>query len=392
MSFFLEESQRLKALPPYLFVEIDRAKRKAIESGVKVIDFGVGDPDRPTPDFILKAMARAVKNPATHHYPLDRGNGQFRAAVSRFIQKRFGQKFDPDTEILPLIGSKEGIAHLPLAFVNPGDVTLVPDPCYPPYKSGTFFAGGIAHLMPLREENGFLPDFEAVPAETVKKAKIIFVNYPNNPTGAVATRPFYEKLVAWALKNRVLIAADAAYSEVYFGKEKPLSIFEVPGARATAIEFHSLSKTCNMTGWRIGFAIGCAEAVNALLRVKSNVDSGVFTAVQLTGIAALEKSISFSKKTNAMYRRRRDVLVKGLKELGFPVRPPSASFYVFTRLPGGRKDSTAFCKELLEKCGIVATPGVGFGAAGEGYVRFTLTVEVPQIREALARMREGLKE
>lgn len=390
MNFFLEESDRLKKLPPYLFVEIDRAKRRAIEKGVKVIDFGVGDPDQPTPKFILNAMARAIKDPSNHHYPLDRGNAQFRQAISNWTKKRFGASFNPDTEILPLIGSKEGIAHLPLAFINRGDAALIPDPCYPPYKSGTLFAGGEAHLLPLKEENGFLPDFESVPAQVLTRAKIIFVNYPNNPTGAVATRSFYAKLVKWAAAHKILIASDLAYSEVYFGKDRPLSIFEISGAKDVAIEFHSLSKTCNMTGWRVGFALGRAEAVNALLRVKSNLDSGVFTAIQKTAIEALQNSFGFSKKTNRLYRKRRDVLVAGLKELGFSVRPNEATFYVFTRLPKGEKDSTVFCKRLLERCGIVATPGVGFGRAGEGYVRFTLTVAEPEIREAIARMKKDL--
>ncbi len=388
MNFYLEESERLKKLPPYLFVEIDRAKRRAIEKGVKVIDFGVGDPDQPTPKFILSAMARAIKDPRNHHYPLDRGNAQFRQAISAWTKKRFGVSFNPDTEILPLIGSKEGIAHLPLAFINPGDVVLVPDPCYPPYKSGTLFAGGEAHLLPLKEENGFLPDFESVPAEILKRAKIIFVNYPNNPTGAVAPRSFYERLVKWAAAHKILIASDLAYSEVYFGKARPLSIFEIPGAKEVAIEFHSFSKTCNMTGWRAGFAVGREEAVNALLRVKSNLDSGVFTAIQKTAIEALQNSYGFSKKTNRLYRKRRDVLVGGLKELGFPVKPNEATFYVFTRLPKGEKDSTVFCKKLLETCGIVATPGVGFGKAGEGYMRFTLTVAEAEIREAIGRMKK----
>lgn len=388
MSFFLNESDRLKKLPPYLFVEIDRAKRRAIEKGVKVIDFGVGDPDQPTPKFIIEAMLKAVKDPKNHHYPLDRGNAPFRQAVSLWVKKRFGVTFSPDTEILPLIGSKEGIAHLPLAFINPGDVVLVPDPCYPPYKSGTWFAGGEPYLLPLREENGFLPDFESIPADILKRAKIIFVNYPNNPTGAVAPRSFYEKLIKWAAANKILIASDLAYSEVYFGKHKPLSIFEIPGAKEVAIEFHSLSKTCNMTGWRVGFAIGREEAISALLRVKSNVDSGVFTAVQVTAIEALKNSFGFSKKTNIIYRKRRDLLVAGLKSLGFPVKANEASFYVFTKLPAGYTDSTVFCKDLLEKAGIVATPGVGFGKPGEGYVRFTLTVGEPEIREAILRMKK----
>ena len=389
MAFFLEESDRLKALPPYLFVEIDRAKRQAIEKGVKVIDFGVGDPDQPTPGFVIAAMQKAVKDPATHHYPLDRGNAQFREAASGWLKKRFGVSFDPAAEILPLIGSKEGIAHLPLAFINPGDVALVPDPCYPPYKSGTLFAGGEPYLLPLKETRGFLPDLDSVPLEVLKKTKMIFVNYPNNPTGAVAPRSFYEKLIAWAAAHKVLVVSDLAYSEVYFGKEKPLSIFEIPGAKEVAIEYHSLSKTCNMTGWRIGFAAGRPEVISGLLRVKSNLDSGVFTAIQKTAIEALKKSFGFSRKTNQMYRKRRDLLAAGLKELGFPVKPNDATFYLFSRLPRGEKDSALFCKRLLENAGIVATPGVGFGPAGEGYVRFTLTVEEAQIREAIRRMRKG---
>ncbi len=388
MSFFLQESDRLKKLPPYLFVEIDRAKRKALDRGVKVIDFGVGDPDRPTPAFAVRAMQKAIAEPKNHHYPLDRGNSDFRKAASVWLKKRFGVHFDATNEILPLIGSKEGIAHLPLAFLNPGDTALVPDPCYPPYKSGTIFAGGVPHLLPLEEKRGYLPDFESVPSGILKRSKLIFVNYPNNPTGAVAPRSFYAKLVAWAKKHRILIVSDLAYSEVYFNGTKPLSIFEVPGAREVAIEYHSLSKTCNMTGWRLGFAVGRSEIIQGLLKVKSNIDSGVFTAVQQAGIAALENSSAFSKKTNALYRRRRDLLVKGLREVGFPVRANPATFYVFTRLPKGFRDSTFFCKNLLEATGIVATPGVGFGAAAEGYARFTLTVPEPQIREAVRRMKK----
>lgn len=391
MNLVFEESQRLKALPPYLFVEIDRAKRKAIEQGVKVIDFGVGDPDQPTPKFIQKAMAKAVRDPKNHHYPLDRGNAAFRQAVSDWFKKRFGQPFDPQTEVLPLIGSKEGIAHFPLAFLNPGDTTLVPDPCYPPYKSGTWFAGGNTHLLPLREENGFLPELEAIPPAVLKKSKIIYVNYPNNPTGAVAGAAFYEKLVKWAITNKIIIVSDLAYSEVYYGKERPMSIFEVPGAREVAIEFHSLSKTCNMTGWRAGFAVGRPEFISGLLRVKSNIDSGVFTAIQAAGIEALAMSFAFSKQANSLYRRRRDLLVEGLKTLGFPVKPNPATFYVFTRFPGPSKDSSRFCKDLLEKTGVVTTPGVGFGQSGEGYVRFALTVPEPEIREALARMKKVFK-
>ena len=386
--FFLNESDRLKKLPPYLFVEIDRAKRKALDRGVKVIDFGVGDPDRPTPPFVIRAMQKAASEPRNHHYPLDRGNAAFRVAASQWLKKRFGIRFDAATEILPLICSKEGIAHLPLAFLNPGDTALVPDPCYPPYRSGTIFAGGTPYLLPLEEKRGFLPDFESVPAGVLKKTKLIFVNYPNNPTGAVAPRNFYVKLVAWAKRHRILVVSDLAYSEVYFNGLKPLSIFEVPDAREVAIEYHSLSKTCNMTGWRLGFAVGRPEIIQGLLKIKSNIDSGVFTAVQEAGVAALKNSFAFSKKTNAMYRRRRDLLVRGLRDVGFPVRANPATFYVFTRMPKGFRDSTFFCKNLLEATGIVVTPGVGFGAAAEGYVRFTLTVPEPRIREAIRLMKK----
>ena len=389
VTFFLEPSERIQNLPPYLFIEIDRAKRQARERGVDVIDFGVGDPDLPTPPFVLRAMARHLKDAANHHYPLDRGNGAFRRAASAWCRKRFGVTFNPDTEVLPLIGSKEGIAHLPLAFLNPGDLVLVPDPCYPPYRSGPLFAGADVHLMPLREEKGFLPELELIPDEMARKAKFIYVNYPNNPTGAVATRAFYDKLVKWAAARQILIVSDLAYSEVYLGADKPPSVFEVPGAMDTAVEFHSLSKTCNMTGWRIGFAVGEENVIDALLKVKSNMDSGVFTAIQKTAIDALAKSRAFSRRMNRVYRRRRDRLVAGLKRLGFPVKPNPATFYVFTRLPGGFKDSTAFCRELLEKTGIVATPGVGFGRAGEGYVRFALTVTEARIREALTRMEKS---
>lgn len=388
MPFFLDESDRLKQLPPYLFVEIDRAKRAALQNGVDVIDFGVGDPDQPTPAFVLGAMQKALRDPRNHSYPLDRGHGPFREAIARWVRKRFGQSFNPATEILPLVGSKEGIAHLPLAFLNPGDVTLVPDPCYPPYQSGTLFAGGEVFNLPLEEKRSFLPALEAIPESVLKKAKIIFVNYPNNPTGAVAPRSFYEKLVKWAASHRILIVSDLAYSEIYFGELKPLSLFEIPGARNVAVEFHSLSKTCNMTGWRVGFALGREEVISALLRVKSNIDSGVFTAIQVTAMEALRNGAGFSRKISRLYRQRRDVLVAGLEKLGFPVKPNEATFYVFTRLAAGRRDSTQFCRELLDKCGIVATPGVGFGKSGEGYVRFALTVPEPLIRTALARMKK----
>ncbi len=387
MAFDLDVSNRLKKLPPDRFVEIDREKARAKSQGISVIDFGVGDPDKASPDFVIEAMKTALDDEKNHHYPLDRGDAAFREAVANWCQKRFQCRFDPATEILPLIGSKEGIAHLPLAFINPGDIALMTDPGYPAYRSGVLFAGGTVYSAPIKEENAYLPELKKIPAKVLKKAKLFFVNYPNNPTGAVASRVFYAKLVSWAKKHHILIVSDMAYSEIYFGKEKPLSIFEIPGAKEVAIEFHSLSKTSHMTGWRIGFALGKSQFVDPLLKVKSNLDSGVFTAIQKTAITALENSFSFTPEINKMYRSRRDILVSGLRELGFPIQPNPATFYVFTRMPKGEKNSRKFCEKLLSQTGIVATPGIGFGPSGEGYVRFTLTVPEPKIHEALARMK-----
>ncbi|MEI6863318.1 MAG: LL-diaminopimelate aminotransferase [Candidatus Omnitrophota bacterium] len=385
----IERSERIKKLPPYLFVELDKAKRKAREEGRDIIDLGIGDPDIPTPNFIIDALTKAARDPKNHRYPLDQGLPEFRSAVSAWFTKRYGVTLDPESEILPLIGSKEGIAHMPLAFVNPGDVVLVPDPCYPPYKSGTLFAGAEPVLMPLIEKNHFLPDLKAVNHAILHKVRMIFINYPNNPTGAVCDKKFFKDVVDFAKKHNIIVCQDAAYSEMGYDGYKAPSIFEVEGAKDVAVEFHSLSKTFNMTGWRIGFACGNRELIEGLAKIKSNMDSGVFFAIQWAGVAALANYDNHIEKVSKVYEERRDVLVGGLKELGRDVTSPSATFYVWTKVPH-RFTSATLSKALLEKCDIVATPGNGFGENGEGYVRFALTVDKSRILEAMERIKKRL--
>lgn len=383
-------SDRLKKLPPYLFAEIDKAKRQARAKGRDIIDLGIGDPDQPTPSHIIEALYKAALDPNNHHYALDSGMPQLREAIAKWHRKRFKVKLDPETEILPLIGSKEGIAHIPLAFVNTGDYVLVPDPCYPPYRNGTIFAGGIPYLMPLLAENDFLPDLSKVKKEILKKAKLMFLNYPNNPTGAVADGEFYKKAIDFAHRNNILICHDAAYSEISFDGYRPMSILELDSARDVTIEFHSLSKTYNMTGWRIGWACGNRRAIEGLAKVKSNIDSGIFQAIQLAGIAALEGPQISIKQANRIYKERRDALVKGLNSLGWRISRPKATFYVWVKtLPG--YNSTALAKALLEKADIIATPGVGFGKYGEGYIRMALTVPKDRIKIAIQRIKKFLR-
>ncbi len=378
-------SERLKKLPPYLFVELDRLKAEAKARGVDVIDLGVGDPDLPTPAHIVKAAEEAVRKPENHHYPSSVGMLAFREAAAHWFEKRFGVRLNPETEVVTLIGSKEGIAHFPLAFVNPGDVVLVPTPAYPVYHIGTLFAGGETFYLPLRPENNFLPDLESIPKDVLSRAKIIWLNYPNNPTAAVATKDFFARVVSFARENKLIVAHDAAYTELYFDDYRPPSILEVEGAREVAIEFHSLSKTYCMTGWRIGFAVGNETLIAGLAKVKNNVDSGAFQAVQEAGIAALSGDQSCVEEFRKIFRERRDVVVEGLKSLGFELDPPRATFYVWARVPEGYS-SAAFAAKLLQEAGIVVTPGHGFGEPGEGFFRVALTVDKNRLKEALARI------
>ncbi len=386
MTIKIEKSNRLKALPPYLFKEIDRQKTEARNKGVDIIDLGVGDPDMPTPAHIIEALNKAAWDPANHRYPSYSGMGAFNETVSRWYKKRFGVKLSPETEVVTLIGSKEGIANIPLALINPGDIGLATSPGYPVYNTGIQFAGGRTWFMDLLKSNQFLPDLSAVPDDVADKAKLMFLNYPNNPTAAVATSEFFKDLVRFAEKHNIIVCHDAAYSEMAFDGYRPPSFLETEGAMDVGVEFHSLSKTYNMTGWRLGFAVGNADVIQALGQIKSNIDSGAFQAVQIAGIAALDGDQSCLEKMNIEYTARRDILVQGLKEAGLEVEKPRATFYVWIEVPKGYS-SVAFASHLLTRAGIVATPGNGFGTPGEGYVRMALTVGTERMKEAVARIK-----
>jgi len=380
-----EKADRLKRLPPYLFAEIDRLKAELVAKGVDVINLGVGDPDLPTPPHIIRELEVAAHDPANHQYPSYSGMNDFRLSVARWYGRRFGVELEPLKEVLTLIGSKEGIAHFPLAFINPGDLALVPSPAYPVYSVATMFAGGESYFMPLVRENRFLPDLKAIPSDVARKAKVMFINYPNNPTGATAERGFYEEVVAFAREYDILVCHDAAYTEMGFGGYCPMSFLEVPGAKEVGIEFHSLSKTYNMTGWRLGFAVGNAGVLDGLGQVKSNIDSGAFNAVQAAGIAALEGDQGCVAEMQRIYKERLDVLIAGLRKVGLAPEVPKATFYVWCPTPKGYS-SKDFTSLLLREAGIVTTPGSGFGDPGEGYVRLALTVSRERIAEAVARM------
>ena len=383
----IEQADRLKQLPPYLFAELDRKKAEARERGVDVIDLGVGDPDLPTPDNIIDALNAAAREPQYHRYPSYTGMNKFREAVARWYKKRAGVELNALQEVVSLIGSKEGIAHIPLAFINPGDVALVPSPAYPVYAIATMFAGGTPYEMPLVKENDFLPDLSAIPTDVLAKAKMMFLNYPNNPTAALATLDFFKTVVDFAEKHNIMVCHDFAYSEMTFDGYVPPSFLETSGAKEVGIEFHSLSKTYNMTGWRIGWAAGNAEIIGGLGRIKSNIDSGIFEAIQVAGIEALEGDQQCLTDMRTIYTERRDVLVEGLKKLGINATAPKATFYVWFEVPSGYT-SASFASLLLEKGGIVATPGNGFGDPGEGYVRMALTVSKERLAEAVNRIAE----
>ncbi len=379
---------RIKALPPYLFVDIDRKKQAAIDAGKDVITFGIGDPDLPTYAFIVDRMQEATRKAEYHRYPHDQGATAFRKAAAGFLERRYGVALDPDREILAVIGSKEGLGHLPLAVLNPGDGALIPSPSYPVYNATTLFVGGVPIPVPLLEVNGWLPDFGAIDSDAVRSAKLLYLNYPNNPTGAVATREFFEEAVAFARSHDLIIASDAAYSEMYYGDYRPPSVLEVAGGKDVAVEFHSLSKTFNMTGWRIGFAAGNADVVGALAKIKSNLDSCQFTAIQDAATVALEGyDRPEIEQQRAVYAERAETLVPGLRELGFQVEMPKATFFVWCGVPDGYTSMDLVAK-VLDEAGVVCVPGAGFGPTGEGYVRFALTVSVERTREALERMRK----
>lgn len=388
-SFTIGMADRIKQLPPYLFARIDELKKAAKAKGVDVIDLSIGDPDIPTPGHIVTAMQKAVEKAEHHRYPSYEGMLSYREAAAHWCKGRFGIQVDPAREVLSLIGSKEGVGHLPLAFVNPGDVVLCPSPGYPVYTVGTLFAGGEAYLMPLVEANDYLPDFSAIPAHILDRAKLMYLNYPNNPTSAGAKTELFARAIELAHAHNILICHDAAYTEIYFDGKKPMSFLEMDGAKEVGMELHSLSKSYNMTGWRIGFAIGNSQAIAGLGKIKTNLDSGVFQAVQEASIAAFATPDEVLDSIRKIWQDRRDALYEGLREIGLDAKNPQATFYLWAKVPSGYT-SEQFTIHLLDRSGVLGTPGNGFGAAGEGYIRFALTVDVDRIKEAVQRIKSVL--
>lgn len=387
-----KRAERIATVPPYLFAEIDKKKAAAIARGVDVISLGIGDPDMPTPQFVVDKMKEAVANPKWHQYPDYDGSLAYRTAVTSFYQKRFGVELNPRTEALALIGSKEGLAHIIWAYIDAGDIALVPDPAYPVYKTHTLLAGGTPYVMPLVKENNFLPDLKAIPEDVAHKAKIMFIDYPNNPTGAVATLDFYREAVAFAKKYDILLISDNAYSEMTYDGFKAPSVFEVEGAKEIAVEFWSLSKPFNMTGWRIAAVVGNAEAIAALGIIKTNTDSGQFTAVQEAAIEALTNPAAdaFIAEMNQIYTRRRDIAVAGLRAAGLDAQPMKGSFYLWVPVPAGHT-SASFAALLLDEAGVIVTPGGAYGQYGEGYVRLSLCLKEERLREAIERIQKHVK-
>ena len=382
----MQLAQRVQQLPPYLFAAISRMIEEKRSQGVDVISLGIGDPDLPTPPHLIERLQQAATDPANHRYPESAGLPELREAIARWYASRHGVTLDPETEVVVLIGSKEGIAHLPLCLIDPGDVSLITDPGYPVYDVATMFAGGETVRIPLSEEDGWLPRLDDVDPADAARARILWLNYPNNPTGALADLPFFERAVAWARDHDVVIAHDLAYADVTFDGYVAPSILEVDGARDVAIEFNSLSKTFNMTGWRAAMAVGNAEVIDALTRVKTNMDSGLPQAIQQMAITALDDPRDAITSHNETYQRRRDRAVEVLRELGLRVEPPKASLYMWARLPSGEPSSGEYAARLVNETGVVLTPGASYGDAGEGYIRISLTVPDDRLEEALSRL------
>lgn len=382
-----ELAERITKLPPYLFKDMDQKISEMVKKGVDIINLGIGDPDLPTPMKIVDIMIEAIKDSKNHHYPSYTGMEKFLASIAEWYSQRFSVTLDPKNEILALIGAKEGVAHLPLAFIDPGDIVLITSPSYPVYNSGTIFAGGEPYFLPLIEGNDFIPDLSAIPSNVKEKAKMLWLNYPNNPTSAVATKEFFEDTVDFAKKNNILLCHDLTYSEIAFDGYRPMSILEIEGAKDVCVEFHSLSKTYNMTGWRIGFAVGNNEAIKGLGLIKSNIDSGIFQAIQIAGIEALRLYKESNEQIKDVYQKRRDIMVQKLQESGFTLNKPKATFYLWIPIPRAYT-SVSFAERLLTEAGIVVTPGNGFGQPGEGYVRVALTQNEERLIEAADRIKK----
>lgn len=380
-------AERIENLPAYLFAEISRKIAAKRAEGVEVITFGIGDPDLPTPPLIIEALKRAAEKPENHRYPESEGLPRLRQAIADWYMRRFEIRLDANREVLPLIGSKEGIGHVALCLVNPGDVALIPDPGYPVYEVGALFAGACIEYVPLLEENGFLPDFDLIPEDTARAAKLIWLNYPNNPTGAVAGSEFFQRAVEWATRYDIAILHDAPYTDVVYDGYQPVSFLETPGAREVGVEFHSFSKSYNMTGWRVGMVSGNAVLVDALRRLKSNIDSGIPQAVQEMAIEAAGGPQEGIAENNRILQARRDRLVPALNEIGLRVKPPKASLYLWAHIPDGY-DSKSFATELLDEVAVVVTPGTGYGPHGEGFVRLSLTIPDDKLDEGLKRLKD----
>ncbi|MBE9501577.1 MAG: LL-diaminopimelate aminotransferase [Dehalococcoidia bacterium] len=378
-------AKRIDELPPYLFVGISKKIAEKQAKGEDVINLAVGDPDIPTPRHIIERLCQAAQDPANHRYPESEGLPDFRRAIAEWYEKRFEVTLDPDQEVLPLIGAKEGIGHIALCFIDPGDIALVPDPAYPVFSIGTMFAGGSSYYMPLTEENDFLPDLDRIPQDIARKAKMLWLNYPNNPTAAVAELDFFDRVVAFAQKHDLAVCHDGPYTEVAFDGYRPPSFMQTPGAKDVGVEFHSLSKSYNMTGWRVGMVVGNARAIDALRRVKSNLDSGIPQAIQHAAIEALRGPQDCIEDHNTLYQRRRDLLLKTLSQMGLKAKPPRAGLYIWARIPAGYT-SLDFATTLLEEAGVVVIPGTGYGKYGEGYIRISLTVPDDRLEEAVARL------
>jgi len=381
----ITKARRINELPPYLFAEIDRRKRAALARGADLIDLGIGDPDIPTPSSIVERLLESATKPVNHRYPNSLGMPEFREAVASWYKHRFDVTLDPAKEVVSLIGSKEGIGNMAVAFVDPGDIVLVSSPCYPVYHIGTAFNGGKNYFLPLKKENHFLPDLDSIPSDIAKQAKILWINYPNNPTAAVADRDFFRRVIDFANRYNVIVCHDAAYTEMGYDGYRPMSFLEVDGAREVGIEFHSLSKTFNMTGWRIGMAVGNSELVGGLAQAKSNLDSGIFQSIQEAGIEALKLGDKIVEPSRKIYQERRDILVEGLHAIGLECEKPRATFYVWVTVPQGLS-SAQFTAKLLDEASVVTTPGIGFGEAGEGYVRFTVCVDKTRLKEVAERI------
>ena len=378
-------SNRLDRLEPYPFVEISRIIAEKRATREDVVTFGIGDPDIPTPPHIVDRLVSASRTPANHRYPESDGLPELRRAIAQWYDGRFGVKLDPDKEVLPLIGAKEGIGHVAFCFLDPGDIALVPDPAYPVYKVGTMFAGAESHWMPLLKENGWLPDLDAIPSRVARDAKVMWLNYPNNPTAGIATREYYQSVVSYARRYDIAVLHDAAYSEVVYDGYRAPSFLEIDGAKEVGIEFHSLSKCFNMTGWRIGMAVGNADMIKALFQIKANLDSGIPQAIQEMAMEALLGSQEPIQENNVKYQRRRDKLVDVLTSLGLQVTSPRACLYIWARVPEGYT-SAAFAQRLLEDQTIVVTPGSSYGQYGEGYIRLSLTTPDEQVERGIQRL------